>query len=97
MGAILPPDQQTKPTIPPTTPNWKQEAPGETHELVNGITCLVFFAAITWVVAWGLSWPWWVALIAGVVATWLVWDRLVPMITSPIIEAIWRKVHSRER
>ncbi len=87
----------TKPTIPPTTPNWKQEAPGDTHGCVNIITALVLIAAITWVLAWGLSWPWWVALIAAVVTTLFVGHRLVPMITWPIIEAIWRKVHSRER
>ncbi len=80
-----------KPRIPPTLP----QASPRTHENVNIITALVLIAAITWVVAWGLSWPWWVALIAGVVVTLFVGHRLVPMITSPIIEAIERKVHSR--
>ena len=34
----------TKPTIPPTTPSWPQEASPRTHELVNNITALVLIA-----------------------------------------------------
>ena len=89
----------TKPTIPPTTPNWPQGASVATHANVYTITYLVLIAAITWGVAWGLSLSWWVALIAGLVllvvtAGWML-DRLVPRIMGPIIDAIWRKAHSR--
>ncbi len=89
----------TKPTIPPTTPNWPQEAPDAIHVLVLAITYFGLIAAITWGVAWRLSLSWWVALITGLVllvvnAGWL-GDRLVPRITGPIVDAIWRKAHSR--
>ena len=89
----------TKPTIPPTTPNWPQGAPHAIHVLVYTITYFGLIAATTWGVAWGLSLSWWVALIAGLVLLvftvgWLM-DRLVPRITAPIIDAIWRKAHSR--
>ncbi len=37
----------TKPTIPPTTPNWPQEAPDAIHVLVLAITYFGLIAAIT--------------------------------------------------
>ena len=89
----------TKPTIPPTTPNWPQGASLTTHTNVYTITYLVLIAAITLGIARVLSLSWWVALIVGLVllvltAGWVL-DRLVPRIMGPIIDAIWRKAHSR--